>query len=503
MVDKKEISIVPSTIPMTTGAPQVSASLDALLRLIYDVADGTKSTGEIAEATGLDFVFTKQIVAELIERGLMTIAGGDHGQPAAVEAEKPKPPPEKSDIETQVEQMYSSRDELSHYRFLGVDPDAPRNHIRDRYFELSKKFHPDKSFRLDNDALKEKMGLVFRQLTIAYDVLSNANRRKEYDATIAGEIELFNIEKKLKRAMAPPETSSEPTAGEKEIKKATNKEQIKAPPQEAKSADTPTQHIRPRPTTAPEKKVTAHPRATSNPKSRPVRSTLRPIRPPPSPSIPSRSMVPSAQNEDRRQQLKRQRAAKALKEFMTMTSMAPRTSQAPAMQQTKASVNLLDQARIALEQHSYKDALVGLKEVLENDPGNVQAKELLKVAHKGYSRMVAQDHLRRGKEAQREGRVREAEAMFQRALDTDVNNVEARHLLAILLLGQKRDLPRALTLAKEVIVLGGQRADYFANLGEIYLLAKDDGRAAEMFKKALSIEPGNKEYKKRLKLCRN
>ena len=63
------------------------------------------------------------------------------------------------------------------------------------------------------------------------------------------------------------------------------------------------------------------------------------------------------------------------------------------------------------------------------------------------------------------------------------------------------DVQRALGLMKEVIVLGGQRARYFVTLGEIFLAIEDLERASDAFNRALSLEPDNRDIKKRLKSC--
>ena len=71
--------------------------------------------------------------------------------------------------------------------------------------------------------------------------------------------------------------------------------------------------------------------------------------------------------------------------------------------------------------------------------------------------------------------------------------------LAEVLLETSRDFQQALDLMKEVIVLGGQRARYYVTLGDIFLSMKEPGRAQDAFKKALRLEPNNKEIQKRIK----
>ena len=162
----------------------------------------------------------------------------------------------------------------------------------------------------------------------------------------------------------------------------------------------------------------------------------------------------------------------------------------------------LKEAEIAIEQEHFGDAVRFLREVLSMDPENSAAKELLGKAIEGQNSASAQNYLRQGRMALRQGDGRQAEREYLRALECDPSNLDARHLLAELLLSEHRDLPRALTLMKEIIALGGQRARYFATLGELLLLAKDNERAYDAYARAASMEPSNKEYAKRLRVCK-
>lgn len=61
-----------------------------------------------------------------------------------------------------------------YYLILNVSPSASRQAIRKSYRELASRFHPDKN---QSKSSEEK----FKQIAIAYDVLSNEKKRKEYD----------------------------------------------------------------------------------------------------------------------------------------------------------------------------------------------------------------------------------------------------------------------------------------------------------------------------------
>src|SRR4030043_2332610 len=66
--------------------------------------------------------------------------------------------------------------ETDYYQFLGVSRDAAPDQLKKAYRKLAQKYHPDKAKGNKQEA-EEK----FKQISEAYAVLSNADKRKEYD----------------------------------------------------------------------------------------------------------------------------------------------------------------------------------------------------------------------------------------------------------------------------------------------------------------------------------
>ena len=66
--------------------------------------------------------------------------------------------------------------ENDYYQFLGVGRDATADEIKKAYRKLAMKYHPDKA-KGDKKQAEEK----FKQISEAYAVLSNPEKKKEYD----------------------------------------------------------------------------------------------------------------------------------------------------------------------------------------------------------------------------------------------------------------------------------------------------------------------------------
>ncbi|KAB5529930.1 hypothetical protein DKX38_020011 [Salix brachista] len=88
----------------------------------------------------------------------------------------------------------------SHYQFLGVSADADMEEIKTAYRRLSKEYHPDTT-SLPLKAASDK----FMRLREVYDILSNDEKRRFYDWTLAQEAASRQAEKMRMRLEDPYE----------------------------------------------------------------------------------------------------------------------------------------------------------------------------------------------------------------------------------------------------------------------------------------------------------
>jgi len=448
-------------VPRLRKGAAADPSLDAMAKLVVSWVDGKASIAEIGEMCGMGDDMACRIVGDLARRGVLDIPGFEGGGTPAAEPSNGSSP-EEAGLGPEVDRVYLSIEGVNFYELLGVDPDADRKQLRSAYFALSKRFHPDRAFGMRRADMQRKMEVIFRRMTQAYEVLSSSKQRVEYDAYIADQLEVWRVEKQLKSAIELERRAAQPSE----------------PPAAATSRPA-TPSVRPsRPTAGSQ---TRRAGTTSAP---PEASTSRP-------SIPVRD----PRHDERRKQWKRQRAGRALKQTLKQSNNA---IAAPVVR----IADNLDQAVIAIEQGQFSEATHLLEAVLKADRRNKKAAELLARANEGTVKTLAAGYVRQGMYERRQGDGERARRNLEKALEVDATSIDARYQLADLLLELRTDLPRALTLCREVIGMGGQRARYFATLGELLLLAKQMDRASEAFRKAMELEPDNRDYKKRLKMCR-
>ena len=166
-------------------------------------------------------------------------------------------------------------------------------------------------------------------------------------------------------------------------------------------------------------------------------------------------------------------------------------------------VELVKKAEFALERAEFEQALKYLRALPADSANEPQVVEMMKKAQNGMDRARSYEFLTRGRQAQRAGNHSKAKAHFEQAVRIDPASLDARHLLADLLLQTRTDLPRALTMARDIVSKGGQHARYLATLGELYILNKQYVEARRVLEQALEKTPDNDRYKKLLKACKD
>ena len=448
-----------------------SGSLDVMASLVLSMIDGKLTISELGEICGMDDELARKIVADLVSKDLVKVPGfGEDRQDS-----------KQHDQMSEVDDLLARIEGMTFYDILGVAPDANRKEMRSSYFSLSKKFHPDRVFGDKSGEQKRKMEIAFGRITRAYDTLSNSDQRAEYDEYIADQINLWKIEKQLKAALGKdePEEKDRPEPRPRSVSRTPTK------PIQMNTIAPRRIPPRSRPSNAPGSKISSKP-----PTRRPARTSKMP-----------RKKEGKESNSDmnaRRDQLKRERLSRALDRSLSEVSKDQRV---PVIDR-KMVEDKINHARIALEQREFASAVSILGEILALDGKNVEAANLLEQAKVGARQVLAKGYLRQGRYERKHGDFRQAKSHFDKALQSDPENLEARHLLSQTLLDLRSELPRALVLCKELTRMGGQKGRYFATLGELLLLAKENAKACDAFEQAVLLEPDNRDYKKRYKTCK-
>lgn len=70
---------------------------------------------------------------------------------------------------------------LDYYDLFALKNNASIEEIKNVYFSYAKKYHPDRMSQAPDPEIKEKANFVFSEINKAYEILTNDDKRKEYD----------------------------------------------------------------------------------------------------------------------------------------------------------------------------------------------------------------------------------------------------------------------------------------------------------------------------------
>jgi len=85
----------------------------------------------------------------------------------------------------EIETLHELIDELDYYKILLLDRDAPQVDVDPAFRTVSRKLHPDRLARLNDDELKAKANDIFRLANEAYRNLKDPDIRSRYDVGLA------------------------------------------------------------------------------------------------------------------------------------------------------------------------------------------------------------------------------------------------------------------------------------------------------------------------------
>jgi curved DNA-binding protein CbpA len=83
----------------------------------------------------------------------------------------------------EVDRVLQSVTIASHYQLLGVDPRASHNEVKRRFYQLARRYHPDR--HMDHPEWTPRLLALMDSLATAYRTLSDSKTKKQYDSSLA------------------------------------------------------------------------------------------------------------------------------------------------------------------------------------------------------------------------------------------------------------------------------------------------------------------------------
>jgi tetratricopeptide (TPR) repeat protein len=87
---------------------------------------------------------------------------------------------------TEIRQIASQINQRTLFEALGVSPEATADEVKEAYFALAKVWHPDR-IPAELSSARTEVNTVFARMSLAYQTLIDANRRKTYVSELAAQ----------------------------------------------------------------------------------------------------------------------------------------------------------------------------------------------------------------------------------------------------------------------------------------------------------------------------
>ena len=131
-------------------------------------------------------------------------------KPPAPPAREPEPPKETDpqELENFLARVKNSQ---THYELLDVGREASASDLKTVYYQLARRYHPDRFRKLDA-ALVSRVESAFARVTQAYDTLRDDRLRSNYNAKIEARKKAEQLADAAPKPVATEATTSEPAA---------------------------------------------------------------------------------------------------------------------------------------------------------------------------------------------------------------------------------------------------------------------------------------------------
>lgn len=161
-------------------------NLDKTDKDILSLIDGKRNIHEILSISPLDNFQTMKTFYALLSTRIIELK--EKGLTADKTYEEIMKEPEievDSAFIEKVEDLYKRIELTDYYGIFGIEKWATMDKIKKAYYKVAKEFHPDKHFYLPSETLKNKLNMIFSQITDAYKILSDPKMRREYDRSLS------------------------------------------------------------------------------------------------------------------------------------------------------------------------------------------------------------------------------------------------------------------------------------------------------------------------------
>src|SRR5262249_3863149 len=173
--DSVLIRAKPSTIRTDSGR------LLPIESFVFSRIESPTAVSEVGPLIGIPDEDAYRAICSLIAAGFLKIEGREEedADPSAKESEE-----ELHRLTDEIARKLHFFASADYYEILGVGRQATTAEIKAAYYQLAKRFHPDRHRQLEEGELRSKLDTLFGMMAAAYETLIEPGRRASYDDRI-------------------------------------------------------------------------------------------------------------------------------------------------------------------------------------------------------------------------------------------------------------------------------------------------------------------------------
>jgi curved DNA-binding protein CbpA len=133
-------------------------------------------------------------------------------------------PTQQDTVESFLVRMAASE---THYAVLGVEAKATMSELKSAYYDIARKYHPDR-FRNSEGDLLARVESAFARITQAYDTLRDPGLRATYDSKLDAQVRASQLAKSAPKATQKPQDADSETPQQKDEPRTTLAQQAEA-----------------------------------------------------------------------------------------------------------------------------------------------------------------------------------------------------------------------------------------------------------------------------------
>jgi hypothetical protein len=130
--------------------------------------------------------------------------------PPATPAPPVPEPPREDPMRREIVELSQGLRTMSHFEILRLSPEATEAQVKEAYFRLAKRFHPDVHHDPALSDVRREVGAIFARLAEAYEVLRNPRMRASYQKDLLSRQSAQGSEAPAAVATAPEEAVDVP-----------------------------------------------------------------------------------------------------------------------------------------------------------------------------------------------------------------------------------------------------------------------------------------------------